>query len=130
MDSRLSVIKIMNDYITLECPSCGGKTTFLDGPDRFVWNYCGNTHGMRIPTRTNLRADDTKKASRKGYRALSPIPKEITVAKMGNSLPIESHFPFTRKGLPHSFGTAFCARSGRLLNHQALINMLIIYIAN
>jgi hypothetical protein len=94
----------MSDYFTLECPSCGGKTTFMDDTDRFVCNYCGNTHAMRIPTRSNLRQDYTKLASRKDYRSLSPIPKEITVEKIGNGLRITRRW-FSLKYIPLAF---FC----------------------
>jgi ribosomal protein S27AE len=80
--------KDMGDYITLECPSCGGMTTFSGNTDRLLCGYCGKTHALRVPRRTKPRERVTKAMPRKRQRTLSPIPKEITVEKMGKNLRI------------------------------------------
>ena len=34
----------MADFITLSCPTCGGKLNILDEVDRFACGYCGQEH--------------------------------------------------------------------------------------
>jgi len=38
----------MNEFITLICPSCGGKLTVQKGASTYVCDYCGQTHRLRI----------------------------------------------------------------------------------
>ncbi len=34
----------MGDYVTLTCPSCGGKLKIANNVQRFACAYCGNEH--------------------------------------------------------------------------------------
>ena len=34
----------MGDYVSLTCPSCGGKLHVSTAIDRFACAYCGNEH--------------------------------------------------------------------------------------
>jgi len=48
--SQLSVSEIpknQNTFITLSCPSCGGKLQITNDMDRFACSHCGNEHIVR-----------------------------------------------------------------------------------
>jgi hypothetical protein len=65
--------------ITLECPSCGGRTSFTVDAGRFVCDYCGNEQALDIPLGT-ARGEAVRRP---------PIllrPKKISVRKSERSL--------------------------------------------
>ena len=37
----------MNDFVTLTCPSCGGKLQITNDIEQFVCGHCGNEHVVR-----------------------------------------------------------------------------------
>ena len=64
-----------NAMLTLQCPSCGGKTVFTPGSDRFVCPYCGNEQIFRLPTATAQRDASDRPAERK--RLPRPRPRQV-----------------------------------------------------
>ncbi len=36
----------MADFVTLSCPSCGGKLQVTNDIDRFACGYCGQEHAV------------------------------------------------------------------------------------
>lgn len=78
----------MTDFITLECPSCGGRTDFSPADDLFVCAYCGNKHVFRLPTRGNIEAGarSQEPLEKTRQRAMVPRPQQVTVRKHGQSL--------------------------------------------
>jgi hypothetical protein len=37
----------MRDFVTLTCPSCGGKLQITNDIDRFACSHCGNEHAVK-----------------------------------------------------------------------------------
>ena len=37
----------MQNYVTLTCPSCGGKLQITEDIDRFTCAYCGNEYFVK-----------------------------------------------------------------------------------
>lgn len=87
----------MIDIITLECPSCGGRTEFSADAELLICEYCGNKHAFRLPNPTTGQTpaaalgaftapppDDSD--SNQGILPLRPRPKEVTVHKEGDRL--------------------------------------------
>ena len=74
----------MEQFITLECPSCGGKTQFSPQSDTFVCQYCGNEHIFNLPTRNRRRGNEDEKVSR--TLAMLAQPREVRVQKNGQTL--------------------------------------------
>ena len=105
----------MNDIITLECPSCGGRTVFSADTEILVCEYCGNRHTFRLPNPTSGYTPAAKlgtindpnsaaSISRQGIRPLRPRPKEVTLQKQGDRLELSWRW-FSWKYLPLAF---FC----------------------
>jgi hypothetical protein len=105
----------MQDVITLECPSCGGRTIFSNQADLLVCEYCGNQHTFRLPTHASTQSspstfdlgvsgDVTAAQSRSQPRLLQPRPKEVTVRKYSDRLELSWRW-FSWKFLPLAF---FC----------------------
>jgi predicted RNA-binding Zn-ribbon protein involved in translation (DUF1610 family) len=91
-----------NAMLTLQCPSCGGKTVFTPGSDRFVCPYCGNEQIFRLPTVSAPRYANDLLAERK--RLPRPRPREVIVQKKDHSLVLSWRW-FSLKYIPMVF---FC----------------------
>lgn len=86
----------MAALLTLECPSCGGKSRFTPGIDRFVCDYCGNTHIFILPLLHAEGGMGLQKHStgtdQKPYRRIAPLPSRLIVEKKGRSLRLSWHW--------------------------------------
>lgn len=101
----------MADIITLECPSCGGRTVFSSNAEILVCEYCGNQHTFRLPNPTTghtpaavLGPANPPRSASAGIESLRPRPKEVTVQKHPGSLELSWRW-FSWKYLPLAF---FC----------------------
>ena len=105
----------MNEIITLECPSCGGRTVFSADTEILVCEYCENRHTFRLPNPTtgytpeavlgtNAPPTSDSSISRQGISQLRPRPKEVTIQKQGDRLELSWRW-FSWKYLPLIF---FC----------------------
>lgn len=105
----------MNKIITLDCPSCGGRTIFSSDMEILVCEYCGNQHIFQLPNPTTgntpaatLGAVTSPNSShlnaREVSRPLRPRPKRVTFQKAGDRLEISWRW-FSWKFLPLAF---FC----------------------
>lgn len=101
----------MADIITLECPSCGGRTVFSSNAEILVCEYCGNQHTFRLPNPTTghtpaavLGLANPPRSASAGIESLRPRPKEVTVQKHPGSLELSWRW-FSWKYLPLAF---FC----------------------
>ncbi len=63
----------MSDFITLQCPSCGGKTQLAPDNRNYVCQYCGNEHAMKLSS--PAAAEPARK------RSLIPRPEGVTLRK-------------------------------------------------
>jgi len=77
-------------FLTLQCPSCGGKSSFSSNSNRFVCQYCGNEHIFHLPAQ---RADavlalkgGVDRALRARLRPVSPRPGKVRLKKDDQSL--------------------------------------------
>ena len=105
----------MLDIITLECPSCGGRTKFSADTKILACDYCGNQHTFRLPNPTTGDtpvgvlgdkggpAPELPPASRK-TNLLRPRPREVSLQKRSDRLEISWRW-FSWKYLPLAF---FC----------------------
>lgn len=88
--------------LTLQCPSCGARSIFPPGGERFVCQYCGNEHIFNLPS----RADQA--ASAPGKETLSrpwiPRPENVKFEKRSDSLRLVRRW-FTAGVIPLAF---FC----------------------
>lgn len=101
----------MVDIITLECPSCGGRTVFSSDEQVLVCEYCGNRHTFRLPDPTTgdtpsavLGSANSPKTAAITLESLRPRPKEVTVRKERDRLELSWRW-FSWKYLPLAF---FC----------------------
>jgi len=105
----------MLEVITLDCPSCGGRTVFSADTEILVCEYCGNRQTFRLPNPTSgytpaavLGINDPPTSdssiSRQGIRPLRPRPKEVSLQKQGDRLELSWRW-FSWKYLPLVF---FC----------------------
>ncbi len=105
----------MLEVITLDCPSCGGRTGFSADTDILTCEYCGNRHTFRLPNPTtgytppaSLGADSPLNSDpsrlQEGARPLRPRPKAVTIQKQGDRLELSWRW-FSWKYLPLVF---FC----------------------
>ena len=105
----------MLEVITLDCPSCGGRTGFSADTDILTCEYCGNQHTFRLPNPTtgytppaSLGADSPLNSDpsrlQEGARPLRPRPKAVTIQKQGDRLELSWRW-FSWKYLPLVF---FC----------------------
>jgi hypothetical protein len=88
--------------LTLQCPSCGGKTVFSPGSDRFVCTYCGNEHIFRLPTTAASRYANDQPFEHKHLPR--PRPREVIVQQRDQSLVFSWRW-FSLKYIPMVF---FC----------------------
>jgi primosomal protein N' len=58
----------MSDYVTLSCPSCGGKLEITSDIDRFACAHCGTEHVVRRGG---------------GLVSLTPVTEEIRRVRTG-----------------------------------------------
>jgi hypothetical protein len=105
----------MLEVITLECPSCGGRTKFSNDAQVLVCDYCGNQHTFRLPNPTTGStpaaflgekqepAPDSSLASKEAG-LLRPWPREVSIQKQGERLELSWRW-FSWKYLPLAF---FC----------------------
>jgi hypothetical protein len=102
----------MLEVITLDCPSCGGRTEFSADSEILICEYCGNKHTFRLPNPTTGYTPDAAvgrnnppdAVSRQSISELRPRPKEVTLQKYGDRLEISWRW-FSWKYLPLIF---FC----------------------
>jgi hypothetical protein len=86
----------MPEMITLECPSCGGRTTFSVADAVMRCEYCGNQHIFRLPTSgssasgpgwSSAAQPASSSATTTAARpSLVPRPREVTLQKQGDQL--------------------------------------------
>jgi len=92
-------------FLTLQCPSCGGKNTFPPGSDRFVCQYCGNEHLFQLPTHQRASADRSLSGEdAKPERRLTPRPNQVKIQKKNGALQLSWRW-FSLKYIPLAF---FC----------------------
>jgi predicted RNA-binding Zn-ribbon protein involved in translation (DUF1610 family) len=91
-----------NAVLTLQCPSCGGKTVFTPGSDRFVCPYCGNEQIFRLPMAAAPRYASDLPLERK--RLPRPRPREVMVEQRNHGLLLSWRW-FSLKYIPMLF---FC----------------------
>jgi hypothetical protein len=101
----------MAEIITLECPSCGGRTVFSSDAQVLVCEYCGNRHIFRLPNPTTgytpaavLGSANPPKAASLNKESLRPRPKEVTIRKERDRRELSWRW-FSWKYLPLAF---FC----------------------
>jgi hypothetical protein len=105
----------MLNIITLECPSCGGRTEFSADAEILICEYCGNKHTFRLPNPTtgytpaatlgeNNVPASASSIPRQGIQSFRPRPKEVTLHKQGDRLELSWRW-FSWKFLPLAF---FC----------------------
>jgi len=101
------------EVITLECPSCGGRTKFSADAKILVCEFCGNQHAFRLPDPTTgqtppaMLGDENEPApalSERETRLLRPRPRNVTIQKQGDRVELSWRW-FSRKYLPLAF---FC----------------------
>jgi hypothetical protein len=100
----------MIDIITLECPSCGGRTEFSANAEILICEYCGNKHTFLLPNPTTGNTPaavlgkydlptPTSSDLRQGINQLHPRPNEVTLQKQGDRLEISWRW-FSWKFIP------------------------------
>ena len=103
----------MNDIITLECPSCGGRTKFSANTEILVCEYCGNQHTFRLPNPTTghtpaaVIGEENEPSSPlpdQETSLLRPRPKAVTFEKQADRMELSWRW-FSLKYLPLAF---FC----------------------
>jgi hypothetical protein len=101
------------EVITLECPSCGGRTKFSADAKILVCEYCGNQHVFRLPDPTSgqtppaILGEENEPApalSERETRLLRPRPRNVTLQKQGDRIELSWRW-FSWKYLPLAF---FC----------------------
>jgi hypothetical protein len=103
------------EVITLDCPSCGGRTKFSNNTEILVCDYCGNQHRFRLPDPTtgstpaavlgvDEEPDSNAVLSRTTADFLRPRPNEVTLFKDEKRLDLSWRW-FSWKYLPLAF---FC----------------------
>lgn len=87
----------MSDFITLTCPSCGGKMEIPQESPRYRCMYCGNEHILReaAPQPTGIRSL---------ARAVAARPAEISIEKESGAVRLVRRW-FSAKYIPLAF---FC----------------------
>lgn len=88
--------------LTLQCPSCGARSIFPPGGERFTCQYCGNEHIFNLPS----RADRAAAAPGKEVlpRPWIPRPDHIKFEKRPDSIRLLRRW-YSLKALPMAF---FC----------------------
>jgi hypothetical protein len=71
----------MSSLITLECPSCGGKTRFASDSNILVCQYCGNEHALRLSHGQAAPPPADMGAAYRRSKGLAPQPKSVRVEK-------------------------------------------------
>jgi hypothetical protein len=75
----------MPDFVTLSCPSCGGKLQITNNIERFACGYCGNEHVVRrgggiislIPVAEDIKGIKTGVDKTAAELAIIRLDKEI-----------------------------------------------------
>jgi predicted RNA-binding Zn-ribbon protein involved in translation (DUF1610 family) len=80
----LHLVASMEQFITLECPSCGGKTQFSPQSETFVCQYCGNEHVFNLPRRDGWKEKPGTQIPRP--LALLAQPQDVRVQKKGQTM--------------------------------------------
>jgi hypothetical protein len=104
-----------SEIITLQCPSCGGRTEFSANAELLVCDYCGNKHIFRLPDPTTGATPAgvlggssdqiTDSALSSGEASmLRPRPGEVALYKQADRLELSWRW-FSWKYLPLAF---FC----------------------
>ncbi len=70
--------------LTLQCPSCGARSIFPPGGERFVCQYCGNEHIFNLPSRADRAASAPGKAALP--RPWVPRPENVKFEKRSDSI--------------------------------------------
>jgi len=84
----------MPDFVTLSCPSCGGKLEITPDIERFACGYCGNEHIVRrgggiislIPVAEDIKGIRTGVDKTAAELAINRIKKEIEELDNGYNL--------------------------------------------
>lgn len=71
----------MSEFLTLICPSCGGRTDISNDADRYICAYCGNSHIFQLPNgRQGDRSEPDEAPAKK--RRLVPRPAKVNIRKV------------------------------------------------
>ena len=89
----------MQNFFTLTCPSCGGKTTYQAGDARVVCQYCGNEHIFRWNDQPVLTPREWLR-----IRPRQPRPRSVQLEQKNGELQLEWRW-FSPKYIPLAF---FC----------------------
>lgn len=77
-------------FLTLLCPTCGGRTEFEPGLREFTCGYCGNRHLFQLPgagpAAAPAVAQPEGKYPRSWGRPLAPKPREVKVQQKNGEL--------------------------------------------
>jgi len=74
-------------YLTLQCPSCGGRSRFSAGSSRFICDYCGNEHLFYLPNGSAVAAYPGEPAAKKSAAPLlAPRPRQVSVERTPQGL--------------------------------------------
>ena len=73
----------IRETLTLVCPSCGGRTDIPNDADRYMCDYCGNTHAFQLPTRgqTGRVRSEERAGKQPEKRRLLPRPSNVIIQK-------------------------------------------------
>jgi hypothetical protein len=89
----------MAQFLTLSCPSCGGKTTYQAGDPRVVCQYCGNEHLFQLYNRPELTPRTWLRS-----KPRQPRPRNVRIEQKKGELRLVWRW-FSPKYIPLAF---FC----------------------
>ena len=78
----------MLEVITLECPSCGGRTQFSKDTQILVCDYCGNQHTFRLPDPTTGLTPAAFLGEKKVYLSTEREAEQWTGLQAGGISPL------------------------------------------
>ena len=87
----------MDNFLSLNCPSCGASITVTEDAARFKCEYCGTEHLLRDPAVLAVQA-------RSALRPRVPVPPSVTIHREGQAARIVQRW-FSLKYVPLAF---FC----------------------
>jgi hypothetical protein len=93
----------MEPLITLECPSCGGRSRFATDSEVFTCEYCGNQHVFNVPRQMPQRRPASGEEGARN-RPSMPRPNNVSLRKRGQNLELTWRW-FSFKFIPLAF---FC----------------------
>lgn len=125
----------MADFVTLTCPSCGGKLQVTKEIDRFACGHCGNEHLVRreggivylqplVEGTTGIRTGVDRAAAE---LAVPRLKKEV--AELENDMKIATHTTVDRE-FPKSFGETLALFLGNLGRLYAPCEALVVATGN